>query len=241
MKKLRTLVLFLFCVGYSFSQSPDYNDLVILFADGNYSKLIKESEKYTSKDDTKNDPLPYYWMAKGLYKISFDNERDEEFKNAFKDAITVLGKCRKKDKDNSFYEANKEFFMEVKGSLNEQIENDIAAKDFRKAAGWAIRVYKISPDDMGAKYLEGACKYRNSDKSGANTLWKEGEKLLAATTSIEDWSKEDKALLKLGVFQTAECYISSKQTDKARALLNKVAQWYEGDEDFKAKYDQIVN
>jgi hypothetical protein len=45
----------------------------------------------------------------------------------------------------------------------------------------------------------------------------------------------------MGVIQTAECYVSSRQVDKAKTLLGKVAQWFEEDEEFKAKYDEIVN
>lgn len=241
MKKWTTLFLAVWASFMSFAQAPDYNDLVILFADGNYPKLVREADKYTQKEETKNDPAPYFWMAKGLYKLSFDNGRSEEFKNAFKDAINALGSCRKKDKDQSFYAANQEFFEEVKGTLIETIENDLEAKDFRKAAGWATRVYKLSPNDVGTKFLEGACKYRNADKGGANANWKEAEKILATMGEDPQLSENDLALLRIGVIQTAECYIAAKQVDKAKALLSKVAPWFEGDELFKAKYDELAN
>ena len=70
---------------------------------------------------------------------------------------------------------------------------------------------------------------------------KEAETLLKSVSDIDSWSKAEKDLLMMGVIQTAECYISSKQVDKAKAVLSKVAQWYEGNEDFKTKYDEIVN
>ena len=64
--------------------AQEYDDLLILKADQNWEKLIISSEKYTLKDATKNDPIPYYYMAYGLYKISFVGDRPDEFKNAFK-------------------------------------------------------------------------------------------------------------------------------------------------------------
>ncbi|MNR44155.1 hypothetical protein D3C85_1628630 [compost metagenome] len=94
---------------------------------------------------------------------------------------------------------------------------------------------------IGAKYLDGVCKYRNADKGGANTAWKEAETMLKSVSDIDSWSKAEKDLLMMGIIQTAECYISSKQVDKAKAVMGKVAQWYEGNEDFKTKYDEIVN
>jgi len=232
MKKIIVFAFTWLCLSFSQAQAPGYDDLLILFADGNYPKLIRVSEKYTGKEDTKNDPAPYFWMAKGLYKISFDNSRDEVFKNAFKESLNVLGTCRKKDKDTSFYTENIEFFMEVKASLIEAIENDISAKDYRKAAGWVTRVYKITPNDVGGKYLEAACKFRNADKGGANTTWKEATKLLDAMTGVDGMTEEDLKMFKLGIFETAECYLAMKQVDKARALINKVAPWFDEDEDF---------
>lgn len=240
-QKLFFLICIVFSIGKLNAQPPVYDDLLILYADGNYAKLIKETVKYSEKDDTKNDVLVYFWMAKGYYKISFQADRPEEYKNAFKDCFTAIGKCMKKDKDKKIYTEHRDFFSDVKKTLVETIKNDLDAKDYRKAGGWATKVYKISPTDVGAKYLEGACKFRAQDKGGANALWKEGEKMLAAVKSLEEYRDEDKELFKMGIFETCECYIAMKQVDKAKTLLGKVAQWFEGDEDFKAKYDAIVN
>ncbi|MNY51590.1 hypothetical protein D3C86_1871930 [compost metagenome] len=104
-----------------------------------------------------------------------------------------------------------------------------------------MKYYKINLTSIGAKYLEGVCKYRNSDKGGANANWKEAETMLKSVSNIDDWSKAEKDMLMLGVMHTADCYITSKQTEKAKAVLGKVAQWYEGNEEFKTKYDEIVN
>jgi hypothetical protein len=41
--------------------------------------------------------------------------------------------------------------------------------------------------------------------------------------------------------EAAECYISSKQVEKAKETMNKVAPWFESDPDFKEKYDALIN
>jgi hypothetical protein len=222
------------------AQPPSYNDLTILFADGNYEKLIKAADKYTQKEDTKNDALPYFWKAKGLYSISFKGDRDEEYKNAFNESISVLSSCRKKDKDGSVYQEKKEFFDIVKISLTERILNDISSKDYKKANGWILKFYKISPNNVGAQYLQAACNFRSGDKGGANSIWKVAEKELMALSSLDDFSEKDKEILKIGVLETAECYMFSKQVDKTRDLLNKVAPWYADDEDFKEKQKELI-
>lgn len=223
------------------AQAPEYNDLRILYADGDYEKLVRASEKYVLSDKTKSDALPHMWMARGLYKVSLSGSADEKYKNAYKEAIGEVGKSIKYDKSGDVQTEYAEFYDEFKNSLVEMIRNEIEVPDYKKAATWVLKYFKINMTSIGAKYLDGVCKYRNSDKGGANTAWKEAETLLKSVSDIDSWSKAEKDLLMMGVIQTAECYISSKQVDKAKAVLSKVAQWYEGNEDFKAKYDEIVN
>lgn len=241
MKKLIGLVLLLLSATTINAQAPNYDDLKILYADGNYEKLVKVAENYSLKEDLKKDPMPFIWLAKGLYKISLSGTDEEKFKNAYKDAIAAVSKALKNDKDNSALTDHQEFIDEFQMSMVTRIDNDLAANDFNKASGWVIKYYKVTKNPVGAKFLDGASKYRKSDKGGANTAWKEADLMLKGITSIEDWSDADKQILKLGALQTAECYLASKQKEKAKALLNKVAQWYEEDESFKAKYDEIVN
>lgn len=242
MKKLIAIVgLFIYTGSSAFAQAPDYNDLIILYADGNYEKLIREADKYTAKDANKKDALPLLWLSKGLYAISQVGDRDAMYKNAFKESMSALGKFRKKDKDGSLYAENIEFIEEVKKASLEGVFNEVDSKNYRKAVPLLMSYYKIMPDDLGGKYLEAACKYRENDKSGANLIWKDTEKKLGELTSIEDWTATDKKLFKKGILETAACYKDAKQIDKAKSTLNKVAQWYEGDDDFKAKYDEIVN
>ena len=240
MKKI--LVLFLaFSAKLALAQAPGYDDLRILYADGNFEKLVRISSSYAEKDKTKNDAVVHLWYARGLYKISVSGSSDEKFKNAYKDAIGEMGKCLKLDKSKDVQTEYAEFINEFKNSLVELIGNDISIPDYKKASSWVIKYYKLDINSIGSKYLEGTCKFRNGDKGGANTNWKDADKKLTAITSIEDWSPADKQLLKMGVLQSAECLVSTRQTDKAKALLGKVAQWYESDEEFKAKYDEIVN
>lgn len=241
MKKVLGFLFFFLTTLVATAQAPDFDDLKILYADANYEKLIKVAENYTMKDELKKDPIPFIWLGKGLYKISLSGTDDEKYKSAYKDAIAAVAKAMKNDNDGTLLVDHQEFIDDFQASLVELINNDLAAKDFNKASGWVIKYFKITRNPVGAKYLDGASKYRKTDKGGANTAWKEGETLLATITSIEEWSDADKDLLKIGVLQTAECYILSKQKEKAKTLLNKIAQWYEEDEEFKTKYDELVN
>lgn len=226
----------------SFGQ--DYTDLRILFADGNYEKCVREAEKYTQKDDSKKDPEPYIWMAQSLYKISVSGNDDPEFKNAFKDAVKFLDKFLKFDKDGSVLADNEEFqefHMLMQTSLYESIENEIGVESYRKAFSWVLKYPKVSNNTIGASLVEGATKYHNDDKSAAFKLWRDSENALDTLASLDGWSESDINILKLGVLETAKCYVAIRKVENAKALFNKVAPWLEDDAEFKAAYDEIVN
>jgi hypothetical protein len=240
MKKIIYLVLLLFVGLQASAQAPEYDDLKILYADGNYEKLVKESEKYTLKEDLKKDPLPHLWMAKGLYKVSLSGTDDEKYKNAYKEAITALGKAMKLDKDGTMLSDHQEFIEKFQSSMVELISNELSAGDYNKAAGWVVKYYKITHNPVGVKYLDGATKFAKADKGGANTIWKEADALLAKVSSIEEWSEADRAMLRMGVLEAAQCYVKAKQKDKAKTLLSKVTPWFEEDAEFKTKAEEIL-
>ena len=87
----------------------------------------------------------------------------------------------------------------------------------------------------------GACKYNDQDKPTARTLWQDGSKLLDELKTTEGWSEADLKIFKLGLLSSAEGLQKTRQGDKAKALLNRTAQWFEEDEDWQERYDEIVN
>lgn len=238
------LVVFFFTVIANIGLSQDYKDLRILFADGNYEKCVRESEKYTQKDDTKKDAEPYIWMAQSLYKISVSGNDDPEYKNAYKDALKFMDKFLKNDKDGSVLAGNdefQEFHMLMQTSLYESIENEISVENYRKAFSWVLKYPKVSKNTIGSSLVEGATKFRNDDKTAAFKLWRDSENALDTLASTDGWSESDLNMLKLGVLETSKCYVAIRKVENAKALFNKVAQWLEDDADFKAAYDEIVN
>jgi len=245
MKKL-VLVTLLLASGFAKAQSPAYDDLAILFADGNYDKLIRSAESYSQKDDAAKEALPFFWLGRGLYMMSLSGTDDEKYKNAYKEAINAIGKSIKNDKSREVQDEYSKFYEEFKMSVVTRVKNDLEIEpvgDYKKASAWVLKYYKFDNTNIGAKYLEAACKFRNNDKGGANAAWKEAEAKLAPLTStgIENWPESDREMLKMGVIETAKCYVTMKQQEKAKTLLGKVKQWYEEDEDFMAQYDAMVN
>jgi hypothetical protein len=202
------------------------------------------AENYTVKDKTKKDILPYIWLSKGLYKISLSGTDNEKFKNAYKEAIKYLSKGIKYDlkyNEGSTIEEEREFVDEFQLSLQEIIENEVSSGGFKKAYGWTIKYNKITLNPVGAKFMMGACKHEDQDKPSARTLWQEAQKMMDELESMDGWSEADKNMMMLGILYSANAMKKSRQEEKARALLGKASQWFEEDEVWKEKYDEIVN
>lgn len=244
MKKLFTVLAIL---TYSLSvsaQAPHFKDLQILYADGKYEKLAAVADKYTQSDKTKKEIPPYFWAAKALYKVSLSGTDDPKFKNAYKDAIKYLGKGIKYDKkynDSEMIAEEAEFVAKFQGSLYETIDNEMSAEGFKKAGSWAIKYVKITTNPVGSKFMLGACKFFDQDRPTAREIWKEANAMLNEIESIEDWSEADKNMLMKGVLYSAKAMIKGRQESQAKDLLGKVAQWFEGNEDWQEQYDEIVN
>ena len=225
------------------AQPPDFNDLKILFADRNYEKLVKQAEKYTTKEDLAKNPVPYLWMSRGLYEISLSGTDNANFKNAYKDATSFLGKAISKDKDGTQLADHREFIDTFQISLARRIVDDISIKDYAKAGVSLMNYSKVTRNaDAGAKYLDGALKFMKGDKGGANPIWLKANEVIAKKpiTSMDDWSDADKLIFKLGIMYTSECYVKAKKLDKAKALISAYYKFYEEDQEYKTRHDEIV-
>jgi len=58
---------------------------------------------------------------------------------------------------------------------------------------------------------------------------------------LKGWTEPEQELLMVGVIETAECFVATKQLEKAKDVMNKIAQWYGNNEEFQKKYNEIVN
>ena len=243
MKNLVLLVLFVTGVVFnSTAQPPTYDDLVIYFADGDYEKLLKKAEKYTQKDDTKNDALPYYWLAKTNFEMSKDQKWKEDYPKAYNDAIRFAGNALKKDKDGQVYEKYEEFFTELKIAVVEDIKNMVDQQQWMRLRGSIAKLHRFDRDDVGSYFLKAGAELFNQNKSGSKLTAQEAYERLEEVKSMENWRPIDKEMLRIGVITYASALIDElQQTEEAKKLLGRVKQWLEDDQQFMAYYDKVVN
>jgi hypothetical protein len=133
-----------------------YEDLLVLYVNEDFKNCYKKSLKYTVKDKTKKDPLPYLFVSKACYEMSQDHKYTEEFPKARKTALSYAVKYRKKDKEYLLKEDSEEFINDFKLNIIEELENYLeegTEKTYSKAVGLTKKACGIDPDDYGAKLL----------------------------------------------------------------------------------------
>ena len=240
--KITTLLFFVFGIFFVGSaQPPDYDDLLISYADGEYEKCLKDAEKYTLKDKTKKDPLPYLYLAKCNYKLSQDDQYSEKYPKAFKDGVKFASKCIKYDTEGTVFEEEYDFFKTLKAGLIEDLKNLVAIGKYPKMLSPISLLQRLDKEDVGSYWLKAAVMYRNQDKSSAKVVVKEAQAKLDAVTSVDGWAPIDLESLKFGVMEYCKAMVDMNQIQKAKDLLGKVKQWLEFDEEFMAYYDEVVN
>ena len=131
-------------------------DLLLLFVDEKYEVCYNKSIKYTEKEKTKKDPLPFLFVSMSSFEMSRDHKYTNTFPKAYKTAISYAAKYRKKDKEYKFKSDSEKFIDDFKLVIIEEIENyiqeGIPAK-FGKAAGLSKKICDMDPDDYGAKLM----------------------------------------------------------------------------------------
>lgn len=254
MKNFTLLLVFL--GGFLFNsnaQPPTYDDLVILYADVQYEKLLKKAYKYTQGDKTRKDAIPYLYLSKAHFEISKGGELLEKYPRSFKDAVKYAGKCIQKDKEGIVYSDNMSHFTALKVVVTEELRNLAESNDYGRLMGKIPSMVKIDGKDIGVYYLKAAAYYHKKDLTGMKKTAKIADEMLAAadpnayTISDDDShdltnkKKIDLEMLKLGAIHYSRALILARQKPVAVDLMGKIAQWFEEDAEFKAAYDEIVN
>lgn len=179
-KTLLFLGIALLSIGNSMAQDGDkvVEKLRVMYGEEKYQDCAHDAIKYVSKPKYKNTPEIYIYASMACLRISQTNEGVEEFKKAFKDALSYAGKYRKKDKSGEYYNDYITHFEELKKIVAEEVENymleDRKAKVYKsakKSLGLMSKIHKMDPEDKGAYMLNAVLEMKVK-----NTI--EGKKMM---------------------------------------------------------------
>ena len=245
MKKITLLFFFIGALAaVSYAQPPEYGDLNVYYADGNFEKLLKVAERYTVKDDTRKDALPYLYLSKTNLEISKGGELLDKYPRAFKDAIKYANKCIKYDTNGDIFQDELEHFTQCKEGIFELMQNQVEDNDFGRLSGTIPLMEKLEKQEIGTAFLKAVAKYRRGDKSGFKTY----EKLALEKVEKFDFSqlqdseydevdvikkkKVDRDMFLYGVIQYAKVAVEKGEKQKAISIMKKIQPAFKDNEDF---------
>ncbi|MCB0400719.1 MAG: hypothetical protein KDD41_01425 [Flavobacteriales bacterium] len=252
MKRIKLLLTVLITLPFCLSaQKSDkkIDELVFLFVDGKYDKLVYKAQSAMEDDDLRRHPLPYIYCSMAYYEMSklpgkySVGEKESEFPNPLKDAQKYLYKFIQKDsKAQKYYETNwyddfKEYYINIADTSNKMAQFLFLNEKYSKAAS----VYKAAargvPADpvlklwLGINYIK--AKNTNEGKLALIEAMKEIDEKFVP-------SKATSAVLPHGL-QLAEELLRSNElyteADKAKKLV-EVFKKYDPDELDKKKMEE---
>jgi hypothetical protein len=238
MKYLFPLIALVFISANVSAQKEAFDDLLILYVDEKYEKLISKAESYASNDKYRKNPEPLLYLAKAYYEMSLKEEYAADYPKAFRSALKNAAKYRKKDKDLLYWSENEAFFSALRKASMEEAEMYLSEQDYSKAS----RVYKgiidFDPDDTGSQFLYGYTLFKMNRQGEADVVIKEGAKLLA-NLDIKSLGEEQQRLLKYGLIYYSEYLYENGRADSARVTMKVGHPYFKDDNEFRLTYEDV--
>ena len=204
----------------------DYEDLLLFLVNEEYKDCYNKSIKYTLKDKTKKDALPYLFASKASFEMSRDHQYTEEFPKAYKTAMSFAAKYRKKDKEYLYKEDAEEYIDNFKMIIIEDIENYIlegTIKTYGKAVSLAKKTSDMDPQDYGAKLLYALLCTLTKNNSKAKEVLKicmpEIEKYGDNKFSLKYMNRSQQFILRFTLMEYAN-YYKEKDVAKAKTMMD---------------------
>ena len=261
MKRIFKFISLIFLYTHLFAPAQvvaqdDYMDLLLLYVDEKYDVCFHKSIKYTEKDKTKKDPLPYLYGSMAAFEMSQDHKYTNMYPKAFKTALSYLSKYRKKDKGFEFKEDAEDFIEKIKMIIAEEIENYMTEgteSTHGKAAGIAKKICSIDPQDYGCKLLYGHLCNLTKNRATAKEYIKPSliyiDSIPDKKFIFENMTLSQQHYLKFALMEMAN-YQKNKNIIKAQTTLQMGKSLFyvkrddcklEDNGDFIALYDEVFN
>lgn len=239
MRNTLTLVVVLLAASLRIvAQSPEYRDLLNLYVDEKYPKLLQKAEAYTLGDKTKKDPLPYLFMSMGFYKVSLKDEYKEKYPNSFQNSLKYLSKYAKFDKGKSTAAEYDDFFITIRKAVISEAEIMNDQQKYTKSKGLYKSLIDLDPNDAGAHIMQGMVFEAMKSKKEAETALKTAKELIeSGKCSTSD--KDQKAFLKSALIDYASSLNSSGRKSEAREWLDLGMKYFSEDREYMVNYESI--
>ncbi len=211
--------LFIGSVSPGFSQDEAYKDLLFLIIDGDYEKAYSKAERFTNKEKTKRDPVPYIYMSMAMYEMSKKDEFTEDYPRAFRDAIKYATKFSRYDRENEYVNEFDNYLSELKLEIMKEARYYFETENWRRSVTYAKYVNRIDADDLPALLLKGVAEVRSRNEYQAKNTFEEAETKLASF-SPNDLTMDELPQFRYALIEYAKLMKEKGEKGKAQPYIN---------------------
>ncbi len=245
MKKATLIITALLLLGISFkvdAQAKWENKLLNLYIDEDWAKLKSSALSVTENDKYKKEPLPYLYVSIAYFEMSKNPEYAEKEPKAFKYAMKYAVKWRKKDKQNELYDEYYDtYFFDLKNVMIEEAQNYYDEGVAKKAMYNMKQMTGFSTEDYTAWFFRAMCEVKLQMSTEAVKHFAQAVPQLVAIPDFEEYPEEQQGLLKYCLMKYSDDLIESGLIDSAKTTIDIGYKYFENDEAYKRKYDEIKN
>ena len=238
MKKFLFLLLFL-PFGSSLIAQNDYHDLLELYIDEKYDRVLYKAEDYTLNEKTKKDALPYLFMSMAYFKMSKDEKWITKFPDSFKNSLKYMAKYCGKDKDRQYIGEYTDFVDELRGATIAESEVFWDQLKYTKCKSYYNYLVDMDPNDAGAWIMQGMSEKALRSKKESEVSFKTAKDIIT-NKKCSDMTQFQKGLLKESLMKLASSLSEegNKNADKERLDLG--TEYFEDDKEYQVHYNMIV-
>lgn len=215
-------------------EDGQYYDLLMLYMDADYEKCVLKSVKYTEKDKTKGDPLPYLYASMCFYEANNIEDLKAFYGTPLKDALKYMGKYRRKDRDLIYWADHLKFIEDLRTEAKAEALNQFNEGKDAKAKYYYKQILKFDPDDYSCQAIMAYLLAYSGDEYNATAQFEEFE---ATINKVEFWDNEPqdkKELLGYSFTKYADWLNSKGRSDSAYSTVKRL-EGYLGAEDSTVK------
>jgi len=240
MKKALTLLMFTMCAGvFVLAQAPEFKDLLSMYVDEKYPRLLQKAEGYTLNEKTKKEALPYLFMSMGYYKMSMIDKYKADYPDSFNQSLKYLSKYAKIDKTKEKGTEYGDFFIDIRKAIISEAEIMNDQQKYTKSKTLYKYLIDLDPNDAGAFIMQGMTFTAIKSKKEAETAFKAAKELLSNDKcSVSD--KDQKAFLKNALIEYANSLNGQSKKSEAVEWLDLGKKHFEEDKEYQVNYSSIV-
>lgn len=219
----------------------EYEDLLVLYVDEDYEKCIAKAERYTEKDKTRRDPLPYLFLSMCYFEISKMDEytSQREWRYAERDALRHAKRYRRKDRDLAYFGTFEDYWSELNTMAYETGIMLMDQGEWSKARRRFDKIVGYHPENAGAWPMLALCEMKLNMRRDARESMEHFREAYAAIPDIDRLPVDQRRLLRTSLIRYAEHMDGRQMRDSARVVLDLGKAHFMEDAEFKSLHGTL--